>query len=88
MTVTEQVGCPAFDGVSPERRLVVPRVIATVLMMPVLTALADLLGILGGLVIAITELQMTVQDYLGSIWQQLQISDIMSGLGKSFFFGY
>ena len=88
MTVTEQVDALRAMAISPVRRLVVPRVIATVFMMPVLTALANVLGILGGLGIAITELQMTVQDYLGSIWQQLQISDIMSGLGKTFFFGF
>lgn len=87
MTVTEQVDALRTMAVSPVRRLVVPRVLATVLMMPVLTALADVLGILGGLLIAVVELQMTAQDYLGGIWQQLQISDIMSGLGKSLFFG-
>ena len=52
-----------------------------------MTALADVLGILGGLLIAVVELRMTAQDYLTSIWQQLQISDIMSGLSKTFFFG-
>lgn len=87
MTVTEQVDALRSMAISPIRRLVVPRVVATVLMMPVLTALADVLGILGGLIIAVTELQMTMQDYLTSIWQQLAISDITSGLGKTFFFG-
>jgi phospholipid/cholesterol/gamma-HCH transport system permease protein len=87
MTVTEQVDALRAMAVSPVRRLVVPRVLATVFMMPVLTALADVLGILGGLFIAIIELQMTPQSYLSSVWQQLAISDIMSGLGKTFFFG-
>ena len=87
MTVTEQVDALRSMAISPVRRLVVPRVLATVFMMPVLTALADVLGILGGLLIAVTELQMTTQDYLTSIWQQLSISDIGSGLGKTFFFG-
>ncbi len=88
MTVTEQVDALRAMAISPVRRLVVPRVIATVLMMPVLAALADVLGILGGLAIAVLELQMTTQDYLTSIWNQLQISDIMSGLSKTFFFGF
>lgn len=87
MTVTEQVDALRSMAISPVRRLVVPRVLATVFMMPVLTALADVLGILGGLIIAVTELQMTTQDYLTSVWQQLSISDITSGLGKTFFFG-
>jgi len=88
MTVTEQVDALRAMAISPVRRLVVPRLIATVVMMPCLTALADLLGILGGLVLSIVELQMTAQDYLGGIWNQLQISDIMSGLSKTFFFGF
>ncbi|HEX4440873.1 MAG TPA: ABC transporter permease [Thermoanaerobaculia bacterium] len=87
MTVTEQVDALRSMAISPTRRLVVPRVLATVVMMPVLTAIADLLGILGGLLIAVLELQMTVADYVTSIWQQLQISDIGSGLAKTIFFG-
>jgi len=88
MTVTEQVDALRSMAISPVRRLVVPRVLATVLMLPVLTALADVLGILGGLLIAVVQLQMTMQDYLTSIWNQLAISDIMSGLSKTFFFGF
>jgi phospholipid/cholesterol/gamma-HCH transport system permease protein len=87
MTVTEQVDALRSMAISPVRRLVVPRLIATIFMMPVLTAIADLLGILGGLCIAILELQMTAQDYITSIWQQLVISDILSGLAKTVFFG-
>jgi phospholipid/cholesterol/gamma-HCH transport system permease protein len=88
MVVTEQVDALRSMAISPVRRLVVPRALATILMLPVLTVLADVLGILGGLGIAIVELQMTMQDYLTSIWNQLQISDIFSGLGKTFFFGF
>jgi phospholipid/cholesterol/gamma-HCH transport system permease protein len=87
MTVTEQVDALRSMAISPVRRLVVPRVLATIMMMPVLTAIADVLGILGGLGIAVLELRMTAQDYITSIWQQLAISDICSGLGKTFFFG-
>src|SRR6266542_716862 len=88
VVVTEQVDALRAMAISPVRRLVVPRAFATTLMLPVLTALADVLGILGGLAIAIVELQMTFQDYLTSIWNQLQIADIGSGLGKTFFFGF
>lgn len=87
MTVTEQVDALRAMAVSPIRRLVVPRVLAVLFMMPVLTAIADLLGILGGMGIAVLEIRMTAQDYITSIWQQLAIADIFSGLGKTLFFG-
>jgi phospholipid/cholesterol/gamma-HCH transport system permease protein len=88
MTVTEQVDALRAMAISPSRRLVVPRLVAVVLMMPVLTAIADALGILGGLAIAVLELRMTFQDYFTSILQQLSISDISSGLAKTLFFGF
>jgi phospholipid/cholesterol/gamma-HCH transport system permease protein len=88
MTVTEQVDALRSMAISPVRRLVVPRILAVVLMMPVLTAIADGLGILGGLAIAVLELRMTFQDYFTSILQQLAISDICSGLSKTLFFGF
>ncbi len=88
MTVTEQVDALRAMAISPVRRLVVPRLLAVLLMMPVLTAIADVLGIIGGLGIAILEIRMTFQDYFTSILQQLQISDICSGLGKTLFFGF
>jgi phospholipid/cholesterol/gamma-HCH transport system permease protein len=87
MTVTEQVDALRAMAISPVRRLVVPRMLATVVMMPVLSAIADLLGILGGMAIAIVSLQVSAADYLTSIWQQLAISDIGSGLAKTVFFG-
>jgi len=86
MTVTEQVDALRAMAVSPVRRLVTPRLLAVLVMLPALTALADLLGILGGLGIAVWELQISASFYFNSIWNQLHIADIASGLGKSFFF--
>jgi phospholipid/cholesterol/gamma-HCH transport system permease protein len=87
MTVTEQVDALRSMAVSPIRRLVLPRVLAVVIMLPILTALADVLGIFGGLFIAVVELRMTPPDYLNSIWNHLAIQDITSGIAKTFFFG-
>jgi phospholipid/cholesterol/gamma-HCH transport system permease protein len=87
MTVTEQVDALRSMAISPIRRLVLPRVLAVVIMLPILTAIADVLGILGGLLISVVDLQLTVQDYLNSIWQAMAIQDITSGLGKTVFFG-
>lgn len=87
MTVTEQVDALRSMAVSPVRRLVLPRVLAVVIMLPVLTAIADVLGIFGGLFITVLDLQMTPADYLNSIWNHLAIHDITSGIAKTFFFG-
>ncbi len=86
MTVTEQVDALRAMAVNPIKRLVTPRLIAVFFMLPILTALADLLGILGGLLIAVTELSISASFYFNSIWNQLRISDFASGIGKSFFF--
>jgi len=87
MTVTEQVDALRSMAISPIRRLVLPRVLAVVIMLPILTAIADVLGIVGGLLIAVTDLQITPQDYLNSVWNYLAIEDITSGIAKTFFFG-
>src|SRR5258708_301230 len=63
MTVTEQVHALRAMAVSPIKRLVTPRLIAVGFMLPLLTALAYLLGILGGLAIAVWELSMSASSY-------------------------
>lgn len=88
MKVTEQVDALRAMAVSPVKRLVTPRLLAVFIMLPALTALADLLGILGGLAIAVWELSVTSSFYFNSVWNQVQISDICSGLGKAFFFAF
>jgi len=88
MTVTEQVDAMRAMAVSPVRRLVTPRLLAVVIMLPLLTALSDVLGILGGLAIAVWELSISASFYFNSIWNQLRISDAASGIGKSFFFAF
>jgi phospholipid/cholesterol/gamma-HCH transport system permease protein len=87
MTVTEQVDALRSMAISPVRRLVLPRVLAVVIMLPILTAIADVLGIIGGLFIAVVDLQLTPSDYLNSIWNHLAIQDITSGIAKTVFFG-
>jgi phospholipid/cholesterol/gamma-HCH transport system permease protein len=75
-------------GASPVRNLVVPRLIAVLIMLPVLTIIGDLIGILGGLVISVTELNVSADFYLNSLVQVLLLEDVLSGIGKSVFFAY
>ena len=88
MAVTDQVDAVRALGASPVRNLVVPRLIAVLVMLPVLTIIGDLIGILGGLVISVTELNVSGDFYLNSLVQVLLLDDVLSGIGKSFFFAY
>src|SRR5262249_19456134 len=67
MAVTEQIDAIRALGASPVRNLVAPRVVATVVMLPALTVISDVLGILGGWFVAITELHVKGDFYLNSL---------------------
>ncbi|MEM7050424.1 MAG: ABC transporter permease [Acidobacteriota bacterium] len=88
MKVTEQVDAMRSMAADPVKKLVVPKLAATLLMLPCLTILGDALGILGGLLIAIYELDVSPGLYLNDVLDSLAIGDIVSGVGKTFFFGY
>jgi phospholipid/cholesterol/gamma-HCH transport system permease protein len=88
MAVTEQIDAIRALGASPLRNLVIPRLLAICIMLPALTVIGDLIGILGGLLVATTELHVTASFYMNSLVQVLLMRDIMSGVGKSFFFAY
>lgn len=87
MKVTEQIDALRAMAADPVRKLVVPRLAATLVMLPALTILGDLLGILGGLAIAVFQLDLTPAFYLNDVADSLTLSDVTSGVGKSFFFG-
>ena len=86
MAVTEQVDAIRALGASPVKKLVVPKVLATLIMLPVLTILADFIGIFGGLIISVKELNQTSNYYIQHVITALTFDDIFSGVGKTFFF--
>ena len=88
MVVTEQVDAIRALGTSPIRNLVVPRLLATLILLPALSVIGDVLGILGGLFIGVTELNVSGTFYLHSLLQILLLQDVLSGLGKTVFFAY
>jgi phospholipid/cholesterol/gamma-HCH transport system permease protein len=88
MTVTEQVDAMRALASSPVKKLVVPRVLATILILPVLTIIADAVGLFGGLLISVTQLGVSAEFYYTSLIHNIGIGDLVSGLGKAFFFGY
>jgi phospholipid/cholesterol/gamma-HCH transport system permease protein len=88
MKVTEQIDALRSMAADPIKKLVAPKLAATLVMLPVLTVIGDLLGILGGMVIAVFQLRLTAGFYLNDVLGALTLEDVFSGLGKSFFFAY
>jgi phospholipid/cholesterol/gamma-HCH transport system permease protein len=86
MTVTEQIDAIRAMASSPVRKLVVPKVIAIVIMLPVLVVLSDFVGILGGLLMAVTTLNQPAAFYMQHVIKAIHPEDILSGLGKTVVF--
>ncbi|MHC5065029.1 MAG: MlaE family lipid ABC transporter permease subunit [Planctomycetota bacterium] len=87
MKVNEEVDALSTMGINPLRFLVTPRVIAAVLMTPILTIFANIAGLLGGALVWIYTLGLPFQAYANRLMQVLTITDLTGGLIKSFFFG-
>ncbi len=87
MKVTEQIDALRALATSPIRKLVVPKVVATSLMLPLLTIIACGVGIIGGALIAVFTLNLSANFYFRSVITTLDFNDLASGVGKTFFFG-
>jgi phospholipid/cholesterol/gamma-HCH transport system permease protein len=88
MVVTDQVSALRALGTDPVRKLVVPRVLAGIFMAPVLTVIADFIGIAGGWVVARYQLQVNSGLYWSSVTKSLYMQDVWMGLIKPFVFGF
>ena len=87
MKVTEQIDAMRALGTDPVMKLVKPRVLATSLMLPLLTILADFVGIVGGWIVACVLLSLTTSaQYWSNSWRALEYNDITQGLLKPFVF--
>src|SRR5688572_23356909 len=76
MKVTEQIDALRAIATNPVRKLVVPKVIATTLMLPMLTILACALGVLGGLLVAVYNLHLSANFYLRGVITTIQYNDL------------
>jgi phospholipid/cholesterol/gamma-HCH transport system permease protein len=83
MKVSEEVDALRTLGLDPQRYLVFPRVLALVLVVPLLTVLADVVGCLGGLAVAIYRLDLTPVTYLNQLQGAVGLGDVFVGLFKS-----
>jgi phospholipid/cholesterol/gamma-HCH transport system permease protein len=87
MTVNEEVDALVTMGLRPMEFLVLPRVLATALMLPALVAYADFMGMLGGLFVGVTMLHLGAAEYLSQTREALTLAHLWIGLGKSVAFG-
>jgi len=88
MAVTEQISALRALGTDPIRKLVVPRMLAGIFMAPLLTIIANFVGIFGGWIVARFQLQVSSALYWSSVTDALYAADLWQGLIKPFVFGF
>lgn len=88
MLVTEQVDAMRAMGTDPSRKLVTPRVLAGILMLPLLTALNDFIGLLGGCVASVFSLRLNAVEFWTRAVNALDFADIMQGMMKPLVYGF
>jgi len=87
MRVTEQIDALYTMSVSPVQYLIMPRVLAGIVMLPILTVTSDFIGILGGYFVGVHVLKVNSGIFIARIIEFVSISDVFNGLIKSAFFG-
>jgi phospholipid/cholesterol/gamma-HCH transport system permease protein len=88
MQVTEQVDAIRAMGADPVQKLVLPRVLATTLGLPLLTVFSIVVGILGGMVVAEAQYGIASGFYLQTVTNVVRVGDFASGVAKTFVFGW
>lgn len=88
MKVTEQIDALRSMAADPVKKLVAPKLVATLVMLPALTILGDALGTLGGLIVATLTLDLAPGLYINDVLDSLTFDDVFSGIAKSFFFAF
>ena len=88
MKVTEQIDAMEMIAIDPIEFLVLPRVVAATIMLPVLTVFSDLLAILGGMVVASISIHVSFSTFATGLKLLFQTQDVAGGLMKTFVFGF
>ena len=88
MVVSEQISAMRALGTDPTRRLVTPRLVAMLIMLPILTLVCNAVGMMGGWLIAHTKLLISSSQYWSDAMNALQFSDLVGTLVKPVVFGF
>ena len=86
MKVTEQIDAMRALGTDPVQKLVTPRLVATCVTLPLLTIIADAVGLVGGFIVAYFMLNLTANQYWSTAWRALEWNDLAQGLLKPLVF--
>jgi phospholipid/cholesterol/gamma-HCH transport system permease protein len=87
MRVTEQIDALTAMALNPVKYLVVPRIVASLLMLPILTVIADFTGIIGGYFVGVKLLGINEGVFVARMTKYVDLDDIYNGLAKAAFFG-
>ncbi len=87
MRVTDQIDALSTLSTNPMKYLVAPRLLAGLIAVPLLVVVADILGVLGGFIIATAKLGFSAESYLNNTLTFMQTEDVISGLAKAAVFG-
>lgn len=87
MKVTQQIDAIQVLGSDPVKKLVVPRIVAVVVMLPILTLISDLMGIGGGYSVAVFLSGMSSPAYWAGVGQGISFENVVGGMAKPFVFG-
>ena len=88
MVVSEQIDAMRALGTDPNKKLVTPRLIATVCMLPLLTIISDFFGLLGGFAVSFFIVHLNPSQYWAKAYHALHYSDVGQGLSKPFVFAF
>lgn len=88
MRVTEQIDALTTLSTNPYKYLIVPRLLAGTLILPVLVLIADIVGVFGGFLVCVYRLQFNPSNYITQTWHYLETRDVASGLWKAAAFGF
>jgi phospholipid/cholesterol/gamma-HCH transport system permease protein len=88
MNVTQQIDAIRALGTSPIKRIVIPRLLACMIMLPLLTLFADYIGIFGAMIVSAAELGITSEYFLSKSVETLRMADLLTGMAKTVVFAY
>ncbi len=88
MVVTQQIDAMRALGTSPIKRVVIPRIIASLIAVPLLTVMANAIGIIGAAIVGVNELGLDASFFFQKVYSTVRYFEYSTGIIKTFFFGF